>query len=832
MQAADRLANSRSSMRESVVECKYSQLPVFRGRPPWPRSLGCFWVRLVLLASPAGGCGGCNDESSLTPDGSPDAASCHATTPHPVSSNSCTSLGFPGPPALLVDAFDVVSGDFNKDGRPDLALLTVSASSTAEVQIFVGTGAGGFQHSGTFATGIPLPTSTLRPVAADIDGDGNTDVAIGGVILFGNGDATLQTALDLGRFYSGVYGDIDGDGDLDLVRVVYGQAVVGVSRNNGDRTFTNETTYTGGSGDELLELHDVNGDGNLDVIARRGTFIDMLLGNGDSTLGSVASYDAGGPITALTVGDVTGDSNPDVIVVRRSPDSSLEAFFSTLIGAGDGTFPTRVDEQHNHFPLLFARDVSGDGNVDILYTHSDGIGSGFVVRRGNGDGSFQPDEMYFMGDPYAALVADVDGNGRPDVVLAHGTGSGRNVVSIAIDNGNGDFHVPRRYAAVGVADEAGDFAAADVNHDGFIDAIIGHGGNGGFGGGETSLAAITVRLGQADGSFGPRVDYNVASPPRAIAVAVGDVNEDGHPDIVAGYSSSLSESDGWLSILSGRGDGSFELPKRIGGALVDTPVRRLALADLDGDGRLDIIAATGNGPSVPYLVVLLNEGTAGTFPRITPYTITGAGFPQDFVVHDVDGDCRKDVVVADGARYSIWVWRNTGSGALVPSTEHPYASDHMGVGLRARVAVGDVDVDGVDDLVVSWADSSSIGGGDPTGGGAVTVLRGTSGGAFAPYSDVATDIGGRSIAVADMNGDTIPDLVVADIRTDTLAILHGHVDRSFEPVRRFTTVNNPNALHVADVDLDGTLDVLVVGASSAGFGSTTATLSVSRGRCL
>jgi hypothetical protein len=200
-------------------------------------------------------------------------------------------------------------------------------------------------------------------------------------------------------------------------------------------------------------------------------------------------------------------------------------------------------------------------------------------------------------------------------------------------------------------------------------------------------------------------------------------------------------------------------------------------------------------------------------------------------VHDVDGDCRKDVVVADGGRYSIWVWRNTGGGALVATAEHAYAPDRNGLGLGASLTFADVDADGVDDVVVAWAELTSFGG-DPTGDGAVTLLRGTGGGMFATYSTLVGDIGARSIAVADMNGDAIPDLIFADTRNDAIAVSFGTGSAVFQSVRRFTTVNNPTVLRVVDVDRDGTVDVLAVGSSTPGFVASSTTLGMLPGRCL
>ncbi len=187
----------------------------------------------------------------------------------------------------------------------------------------------------------------------------------------------------------------------------------------------------------------------------------------------------------------------------------------------------------DHPRSVVLADVNGDGRPDLVAANQyDGTVS---VLLGNGDGSFQPRPALAVGyGPRSVAVADVNGDGKPDLVVAN---YGDNTVSVLLGNGNGSFQ-PQPTVPVGAGPSA--VVAADVNGDGRPDLVVADYGD----------AAVDVLLGNGDGTFGPEQTFPTGPGPRAVQVA--DVNGDGEADlIVADY------GDAAVSLLVGSGDGSF-----------------------------------------------------------------------------------------------------------------------------------------------------------------------------------------------------------------------------------------------------------------------------------
>jgi hypothetical protein len=360
----------------------------------------------------------------------------------------------------------VVIADVNGDGKPDL-LLSVGCSdsecASGAVSVLLGRGDGTFQTAVTYASG---GYGAFKLAVADVNGDGKPDLVVGNCgpsggncsngtlgVLLGNGDGTFQTAL---TYYSGGYAaeavavaDVNGDGKPDLVVTNYcgitcGTAftTVGVLLGNGDGTFQTAVTYSsGGYNAESVVVADVNGDGKPDLLVTNfcsisdncdngdGT-VGVLLGNGDGTFQAVVTYDSGGyPAQSVAVADVNGDSKPDLLVANFGSTNGVcqnSGTVGVLLGNGDGTFRT-VTTYCSGAPgaaSLAIADVNGDGELDIVTVNgcpSEDCSVNVGVLLGKGDGTFQTAETYYSGAQIAdsVAVADVNADGRPDIVVAN-----------------------------------------------------------------------------------------------------------------------------------------------------------------------------------------------------------------------------------------------------------------------------------------------------------------------------------------------------------------------------------------------------------------------------
>jgi uncharacterized repeat protein (TIGR01451 family) len=347
----------------------------------------------------------------------------------------------------------VVVGDFNGDGKLDLAVVN---SGSNNVSILLGNGDGTFQAAKNFDVGGADPTSIA---VADLNRDGKLDlvVAIPGNIpapattfptctqssvnlLLGNGDGTFQAARRAVTVDSAglsvIAGDLNGDGRTDLVvlRTQIDPACPApggsVFLGNGDGSFQAEKSIAASA---PVLVGDFNGDGKADLLASES----ILLGNGDGTFQpplALPSLPSCGRFCReisrdFATGDFNGDGKLDIALARGSKScldacSAFPVFFDTIImlGNGDGTFQTATSVGSGG-SFLLSGDLNGDGKVDLIAAPTVFNGSSlFYLHLGKGDGTFPTQFTFDIGSgPGYLLAADLNGDKLPDIVAADPT---------------------------------------------------------------------------------------------------------------------------------------------------------------------------------------------------------------------------------------------------------------------------------------------------------------------------------------------------------------------------------------------------------------------------
>jgi len=693
-------------------------------------------------------------------------------------------------------AMEVELGDLNGDGRPDVIVAAeyFTAENGLTVEVLLNKGDGSFAP----AVAYPVTNSNGQVIAADLDEDGDLDLAVQGKnanvdILVNQGKGTFAPAVfyDLGGGHKEMdAADLNGDGKTDLVFSMGGVGAR-VLLNKGDGTFAAAVEQALPSAPASLTIADLNGDARPDFVyvpspEAPSLSLHVALNQGDGSFASPVKYSLPNEPDDVVVTDIDGDERPDIAVTYAG-----SVIFTLLFNQGDGTF-ARVDpdvgvavsrvfvadlngdakpdivaggvsvpgdpasvlmnqgERVFSAPAHYARlgdmaydawdphaiDVDGDGHVDLATMHRDGLS----VALNQGDGTFGPTSTYFLSpDTSRGFWADVNSDGKPDCVANTYPG-----ITVMPNDGAGHFG-PAPLDALST-DDAYALVAADFNGDARADlaALRRHG------------AELSVMLAKADGSFAAPTHYDAgsfAAPPlvhggRSFIAA--DVNGDKKPDLAMIYSIELenqSHVSGVLDVRFNQGGGVFSEPIRVGKST--WPMVSLAAADFNGDGKDDLALAFQDGevwsevPKAARVSVLISKGD-GAFSERAMSSDPFFRF-ADLAAGDLDGDGRAELVIAGNpvggdlrVIYSLSNGEFGGSRFI----------DVPGLTKDFSIVLADLSGDGRLDLGVSGkADDDS---------GAVDVLLSDRQGNLVDVVQRIAQI--SDIAAADLNGDGALDL--------------------------------------------------------------------------
>lgn len=395
-------------------------------------------------------------------------------------------------------------------------------------------------------------------------------------------------------------------------------------------------------------------------------------------------------------------------------------------------------------------------------------------------------------------VADFNGDGKPDVVVSNFAGpdgSGNGVLGVLWGNGDGTFQPAVTFGSSGYG--ANSVAAADVNGDGVPDVVV---ANMCESASNCSTGNVAVLLGNGDGTLQPAVTYSSGGR-TALSIAVADVNGDGIPDLLVANEGPTNRPDGGsgsVGVLLGKGNGTFH-PAVMYSTGMDTS--SLSVADLNGDGKPDVVVTTTGTPSVN---VLLNNGD-GTFQAPVSYATDGF-IPTSVAIADVNEDGKPDLVVANWYSGTLSVLLGNGDGTFQAAVT--YSS---GGASPDSVVIVDVNGDDIPDLVVANCGSSQNGYGCSRTDGVVSVLLGNGDGTFQPAVTFSSGAFNEiSVAAADVNGDGKPDLLVVDQGGGTngdgsVGVLLNNTDASSKP----TTATVVSALNPSTFGQSTTLTAAV-----------------------
>ena len=516
-----------------------------------------------------------------------------------------------------------------------------------------------------------------------------------------------------------VAGDFNNDGKLDLA--VGSSGGVAVLLGNGDGTFQPPLSVALPKGIALfasrhLVAADFNRDGKLDLA--EGNSAVVLLGRGDGTFQAPTSYGVPGPLAA---GDLNGDGKPDLAVERSNGAVSI------LLGNGDGTFqpPADFSAAASGFGEVTIADFNGDGRPDLAVAGS--TNGGFAILLGKGDGTFAQSFALAgcgnvcSGAPgYPLGVADLNGDGKLDIITAYGFGFRRGAVLLG--NGDGTFReLPGETFSAGrpfplIGENPSAIVVADLNGDGKLDAVFGY-GYPPVGSCCSEYRKVSVCLGNGDGSFQPAMAIAVGERPSS--VALGDFNGDGKPDLAVANEISNNVtalinqgSDVLLTAVSAVGLTGPVAPESLaslfgalpasGVAFADPPALPFTLAGI----TIKVRDSRGTERQAPILYASPTQANfqipAGTMPGDATIAVTGGGTslsgfaqventgPATFTL-DFDAAAAFAVrIEPDGTQTSVPVNDRDGNPVPIALDDRPVYLSLIGTGIRNRTALSNV----------------------------------------------------------------------------------------------------------------------------------------------
>lgn len=661
----------------------------------------------------------------------------------------------------------VAVADLDGDGYVDLAKVATSDDS---VEVSFSNESGGFFPPVIVPT-LPLPRALT---VGDIDGDGDADMITAhndsfGVLLndgSGTFSAPNETTAHARIVILGPFSSIGGLPDL----VTASNSLLQVYTNNGDGTFTFDDQHFISPTTQLIAA-DIAGDSLADLIRLNNGNISLYINQGNATFDPQPSINpVGDDIHRLAPGDFDGNggkadlamlsSNPHLVSISfNDGNGSFGPVTSYPVTGPDGEYPTAIR----------TAELGASGAVDVVVSFHHPGGEVWVLPN-DGSGNLGTEEIYVVAtDPREIYAADLDNDNAPDVLVDHGA---RITILMNADGDDSKLFAFDRFAA---SEDITGITAADFNMDGYPDLATSM---------EGTFDGAALFFNNRDGTFAPQVDVSLSSGNYETATAA-DLNDDGAPDFVT-IRGGVPDK---VVVLINNGDGSFAPAAQydIGDTGSLDPRSTPDIADFTDDGHSDIAVTNLSSDTVS---VLVNDGTGGFGLEKTSATFNEPS-------HSAPGDFNSDgfpdlAITTNDVPTEVKLYLNDNTDPSTYGTFLPGPGFAFDDSPASDIEVGDFNADGHPDIALPVFQRHRV-----------WVLLGDGASGFETPVSYPVDERPIDLAIDDLNGDSAPDLLVLNQGLNAsagrnLSVLLNQGDGTFAPAVNYHTGRPDGETYRAD----------------------------------
>lgn len=668
---------------------------------------------------------------------------------------------------------------------------------------------------GAAPTTLTVGTAPVGIASGDLEPDGDADLVTANrssdnlslLKNMGAGTFSAATALPAGNGpFSVVFADLDGDGDQDIAAANVNSDNVTILRNDAG-VYALAATLPVGDAPRSIIAADLDGDMDLDLATANdnGNSVSLLFRTTGLMFAPAASVPVGEGPESLAAADLDGDGDVDLVVANTSGNS-----LTVLLNQGSGGMYTGVLYPNvGQGPRAVAMDdLDGDGDVDVALVFT--FDRRLTILRNNGAGMLlNASSRVTLEEPRSIVVGDTDGDDDSDIAVVSTALDG---IAVYANTGSGSFSEPSVFSASN-APEA--ITLTDANGDGRLDLAVA----------ARAINSAKIVRNDGTGQFGNDQLLRVGQSPSA--AAFGDLDNDGDRDVVV-----VNTDDGTATILTNV-DGVMKAGTPFPAGVQPSDV---TVADTNSDGRLDIVI----GSAVGTVSVIRQRETGGFMPIMTmpagvnitsiavadvnadqiadivfadgdagavyslpgtddgdygaPVLLLTVPTPESLIAEPLNSDDRADIAVTSSSTDRLWVMLSTPTG-FAPAVSYVTGVDPQGL------AAADIDADGEIDLITA-----------NRGSGNVTLFLNTSGG-FPTQFPFPTGAEPIDVAVGDLDFDADEDILIVSQSFDRVGILLNNAGVFAAPTF-YPTGERPVGLLVSDIDGDADVDAVTVNSGS------------------